>query len=159
MRDRVKAALSADGFIEPRQPPDTIDVDTVPRACLAIRMSALRQVGSTVETAQPGSETMEWHRRFQEQDWKVKRCAEARVIHYGGQAGWGSSRPIDPDRLESDLFFFKSGRRPASYSIFCAGLALTFSARAAIALIRRDSSETATARRCANIALSGPARA
>ena len=136
-----------------------IDVDTLASGCVAIRMNAFRQVGPMVETALPGSELPEWHRRFHEQGWRVTEHAEASIIHYGGQAGQNASGTSNPDRLKRDLFFFKSSRPPAVYTILCAGLAVTFAARTAIAQLRRDRDLTNAARRCKAIALEGLVRA
>ncbi len=135
-----------------------IEVETLAPGCIAIRMTAFRQVGPMAEAALSGSEMPEWHRRFHEQGWRVAKHAEASVIHYGGQTGQNGSGTANPDRLRRELFFFKSSRPTAVYSILCAGLALTFAARAAIAWVRRDPDLTDTARRCAAIAVEGLAR-
>ncbi|MEO8577384.1 MAG: hypothetical protein ABI556_11810 [Gemmatimonadales bacterium] len=157
-REVAKSATSNGNTVELAGSVKIADVDTLPKTCMVVRTSALRQVGPMVANAEEGSETMEWHRRFHEQGWRVSRCLAATVIHYGGQAGWSSSRPTDAQRLERDLFFFRSGRRSATYSFFCASLAVTFAARAGVAWLRRDTASSATARRCVRLALNGIAQ-
>ena len=138
-----------------RPPAAVLEVDTVPRGCIVLRMHAFRQAGPMIEGASAGSEILEWHQRFHEQGWKVTQFAEATVIDYGGRKGWDGHTNLDPERLRDDLFFFRSGRGPAAYSVFCAGIAVTFAARAAAAWLRRDSVVTMSARQCASIAIEG----
>jgi len=133
-------------------PEGNVDVDTLPEACLAIRTTAYRHAGPIDSLVSKGPAVMGWHRRFREQGWKVARFSNASVIHYGAHTVPSGSGAADPDRLESDLSFFRSCRQPAIFSMFCAALAVTFAGRSAIALARRRASPAAAAWSCARLA-------
>src|SRR4029079_7297798 len=116
----------------------TVEVDTLRGACVAMRMKAVRQVGPMVEVAIVGGEETEWHRRFKEQAWKVVYYSEASVIHYGSQTVRDGSTNHYPEYLKGALYFFRTGRGRATYSLFCAALLGMFGARTAFAWIRRN---------------------
>lgn len=136
----------------------TIEVDTLRGACVAMRMKAVRQVGPMVEVAIVGGEETEWHRRFQEQGWKVVYFPEASVIHYGSQTVRDGSRNLYPEYLKGALYFFKTGRSPATYGVFCAALLGMFGLKAAYSWATRDGSGLNVARRYASVAWSGLTR-
>ena len=133
----------------------TIEVDTLRGACVAVRMKAARQVGPMTEVAIVGGEETEWHRRFHEQGWKVVFYPEASVIHYGSQTVRDGSRNLYPEYLKGALYFFKTGRGPAIYSVFCASLLAMFGARAALSWVTRNRSAADLARRYATVAWEG----
>lgn len=133
----------------------TIEVDTLRGACVAVRMKAARQVGPMVEVAIVGGEETEWHRRFHESGWKVVYFAEASVIHYGSQTVRDGSRNLYPEYLKGALYFFRTGKGRATYSLFCAALLGVFGVRSGLAWITRNKSEANVARRYAAVAWSG----
>ena len=132
-----------------------VEVDTLRGACVAMRMKAVRQVGPMVEVAIVGGEETEWHRRFHEQGWKVVFFPEASVIHYGSQTVRDGSRNLYPEYLKGALYFFKTGRSPATYGVFCAALLGMFGVKAAYSWATRDRSGLSVARRYAVVAWSG----
>ena len=133
----------------------TVEVDTLRGACVAMRMKAVRQVGPMVEVAIVGGEETEWHRRFHDNGWKVVYVADASVIHYGSQTVRGGARNLYPEYLKGALYFFRTGRPTASYSLFCASLLAMFSVRSAVAWITRNRTEAKLAREYASVAWSG----
>src|SRR5438874_5134459 len=56
---------------------ETITVDSFRGACVAVRMSAVRDVGLMVDISQVGAEDTEWHRRFYDHGGKVAFFADA----------------------------------------------------------------------------------
>jgi GT2 family glycosyltransferase len=133
----------------------TVEVDTLRGACVAMRMKAVKQVGPMVEVAIVGGEETEWHRRFQEQAWKVVYFPEASVIHYGSQTVRDGSRNLYPEYLKGALYFFRTGRARISYSLFCGSLLAMFGARGAFSLLRGDKAGRAVAKRYARVAWDG----
>jgi len=133
----------------------TIEVDTLRGACVAIRMKAARQVGPMVEVAIVGGEETEWHRRFHEHGWKVVYYPEASVIHYGSQTVRDGSRNLYPEYLKGALYFFRTGRPGSTYRLFCASLLAMFGVRIAAAWVKRDRAGVSVARRYASVALDG----
>jgi GT2 family glycosyltransferase len=108
-----------------------------------------------VEVAIVGGEETEWHRRFQENGWKVVYVADASVIHYGSQTVRGGARNLYPEYLKGALYFFRTARPTASYSIFCASLLAMFGVRRVFAWITRNRSEAKLAGEYASVAWSG----
>ncbi|MEO7367067.1 MAG: glycosyltransferase [Gemmatimonadaceae bacterium] len=135
-----------------------VEVDTLRGACVAMRMKAVRQIGPMVEVAIVGGEETEWHRRFHEQGWKVVYYPDASVIHYGSQTVRDGSRNLYPEYLKGALYFFKTGRSPVTYGVFCAALLAMFGVRAAYSWATRDSSGLNVARRYAGVAWGGLSR-
>ncbi|MEO5588890.1 MAG: glycosyltransferase family 2 protein [Gemmatimonadaceae bacterium] len=133
----------------------TVTVDTLRGACVAVRRSSARAVGLMVEVAIVGGEETEWHRRFQNHGWRVVYYPEASVIHYGSQTVRDGSRNMYPEYLKGALYFFRSDRRGPVYSIFCASLLVMFAARRAFSLVRRDHSAADVARRYCVVAWDG----
>ena len=126
---------------------ETIAVDTFRGACVAVRMSAVREVGLMVEVSQVGAEETEWHRRFHEHGWKVVFYANASVIHYGSQTVVESEGALYPEYLKGALNYFNLHRPSASVAIFCAALFSIYSARLASARLRGDQKAADIARR------------
>jgi GT2 family glycosyltransferase len=133
----------------------TIEVDTLRGACVAMRMKAVREVGLMSEAALVGGEETEWHRRFKEHEWKVVYFPEASVIHYGSQTVREGSNNHYPEYLKGALFFFRTGRGRAAYSLFCASLVAMFGVRTAIAWIARNRNEVGVSKRYAAVAWDG----
>lgn len=133
----------------------TVEVDTLRGACVAMRMKAVRQIGPMVEVAIVGGEETEWHRRFQENGWKVIYFADASVIHYGSQTVRDGSRNLYPEYLKGALYFFKTGKGKATYALFCAALLGVFGARTSFAWITRNRSKLSVAQRYAKVAWDG----
>ena len=133
----------------------TIEVDTLRGACVAMRMQAVREVGLMSEVALVGGEETEWHRRFKEHGWKVVYFPEASVIHYGSQTVREGSNNHYPEYLKGALFFFRTGRGRGTYSLFCATLVAMFSVRTAIAWIARNRNEVSVSKRYAAVAWDG----
>jgi len=133
----------------------TIEVDTLRGACVAMRMKAVKQVGPMVEVAIVGGEETEWHRRFKQNDWKVVYFAEASVIHYGSQTVRDGSRNLYPEYLKGALYFFRTGKGKATYTLFCAALLGMFGARTSLAWITRNKSKLSVAQRYAKVAWDG----
>jgi GT2 family glycosyltransferase len=118
-------------------------------------MKAVRQVGPMVEVAIVGGEETEWHRRFKEQGWKVVYFADASVIHYGSQTVRSGSKNLYPEYLKGALYFFKTGRSSATYSLFCGSLLAMFGVRAAVSWATRDRSGLSVAKQYATVAWGG----
>lgn len=116
----------------------TVTVDTLRGACVAVRRSSVRAVGLMVEVSIVGGEETEWHRRFRDHGWRVVYYPEASVIHYGSQTVRDGSRNMYPEYLKGALYFFRTDRRGPTYSVFCASLLLMFGARRAFAWAKRD---------------------
>jgi GT2 family glycosyltransferase len=133
----------------------TIEVDTLRGACVAMRMKAVREVGPMVEVALVGGEETEWHRRFKEHGWKVVYYPEAAVVHYGSQTVREGSNNHYPEYLKGALFFFRTDRGRATYSLFCASLMVVFGIRTAIAWMTRNKSDVGVAKRYATVAWDG----
>jgi GT2 family glycosyltransferase len=133
----------------------TVEVDTLRGACVAMRMKAVRQVGPMVEVAIVGGEETEWHRRFKEQGWKVVYFADASVIHYGSQTVRSGSKNLYPEYLKGALYFVKTGRSSATYSLFCGSLLAMFGVRAAVSWATRDRSGLSVAKQYATVAWGG----
>ncbi|MFN2603849.1 MAG: glycosyltransferase [Gemmatimonadaceae bacterium] len=117
---------------------ETIAVDTFRGACVAVRMSAVREVGLMAEASQVGAEETEWHRRFHQHRWKVVFFADASVIHYGSQTVGESEGALQSEYLKGVLNYFRLHRPAASVAVFCAALLSMYSARLASARIRGD---------------------
>lgn len=117
---------------------ETIAVDTFRGACVAVRMSAVRDVGLMIDVSQVGAEETEWHRRFYEHGWKVVFFADASVIHYGSQTVAESDGALYPEYLKGALNYFRLHRPAATVAVFCAALLSMYSARLASARIRGD---------------------
>lgn len=132
-----------------------VEVDTLRAACVALRMKSVRQVGLMIDGAIVGSEEAEWHRRFKEQGWKVVYFPEAHVIHYGSLVARDGGRNDHPEKLVGALYFFRTGRSPVTYALFCATLLGIFGARAAYYRIARDKAGFNLAKRYTRVAWSG----
>lgn len=126
---------------------ETIEVDTFRGACVAVRMSAVREVGLMSEVSQVGAEETEWHRRFHEHGWKVVFYADASVIHYGSQTVVESEGALYPEYLKGALNYFNLHRPAASVAIFSAALFSMYAARLAAARLRGDQRAADIARR------------
>ena len=133
----------------------TVEVDTFRGACVAMRMSAVREVGPMTEVAIVGAEETEWHRRFHRKGWKVVYFADASVIHYGSQTVREGGTNMYPEYLKGALYYFKTGSTRASYAAFCAALIGVLGFRAAIAMARRDKAKVDAAKRFAIVAWDG----
>jgi GT2 family glycosyltransferase len=133
----------------------TVEVDTFRGACVAMRMTAVRDVGPMTEVAIVGAEETEWHRRFHRKGWKVVYFADASVIHYGSQTVREGGTNMYPEYLKGALHYFRTGSSRASYAAFCTVLMGVLGVRTAIATVRRDKSEITAARRFAAVAWDG----
>ena len=133
----------------------TVTVDTLRGACVAMRMKAVKQVGTMVEVAIVGGEETEWHRRLKERGWRVVYYPDASVIHYGSQTVREGSANHYPESLKGALYFFRTGRPAVTYKAFCVALLAMFGARSALAWISRDESGVKVARRYARVAWDG----
>ena len=133
----------------------TLEVDTLRGACVAMRMKAVRQVGLMTEVALVGGEETEWHRRFKEHGWKVVYHPEATVIHYGSQTVREGSTNHYPEYLKGALFFFRTDRSMLTYKLYCATLVAMFGTRVAYQWIRRNEKGVDVARQYAQVAWSG----
>lgn len=131
------------------------EVDTLPGACVAVRTKAVRQVGPMIEDGNAEDVESEWHRRFKEHAWKVVYFSPASAIHYGSPSSRGGSRSRYPEYLRGALYFFRTGRGPASYSLFCASMATIFGVKTAVAAFRRDIAARNAASSLAAVAWSG----
>src|SRR5437868_8229639 len=116
----------------------TIEVDTFRGACVAIRMSAVQEVGLMIEVAQVGAEETEWHRRLHDRGWKVGVFAAASVIHCGSRTVGDSSSDLYPEYLKGALYYFKLNRGAAEFAIYCEALIAMFLTRLAWAQLKRD---------------------
>ena len=130
---------------------ETIEVDTLRGACVAMRMSAVRQVGLMSEVSIVGGEETEWHRRFKDHGWKVVFFADASVIHYGSQTVGDDSQKLRPEYLKGALHFFRTSRPNSTFTFFCRSLEALFAVRQLTARIRRDASALELARRYAAV--------
>ena len=126
---------------------ETIVVDTFRGACVAVRMSAVRDVGLMIDISQVGAEETEWHRRFYEHGWKVVFFADASVIHYGSQTVAQSEGALYPEYLKGALNYFRLHRSAATVTMFCVALFSMYSARLASARFRGDRKSADIARR------------
>ena len=109
-----------------------VEVDTFRGACVAMRMSAVKEVGPMVEVALVGAEETEWHRRFHEAGWKVVFHPGAKVIHYGSQTVGGESSSLLPEYLKGALYFFRTSRSAPAYAMFRSALLAMFNAKLAV---------------------------
>jgi hypothetical protein len=116
----------------------TIDTDTFRGACVAMRMTAVREVGPMVEVSLVGSEEAEWHRRLHRRGWRVVFLAEAEVIHYGNQT-IRTERRLLHEELKGTLYFFASDRPALPFACFCAVLVGAFSLQFLWRILRSDS--------------------
>jgi N-acetylglucosaminyl-diphospho-decaprenol L-rhamnosyltransferase len=131
----------------------SVPVDTLRGACVAVRMAAVRDAGVMVEVARVGSEETEWHRRLARRGWKTFFLHEASVVHYGSQTvGEGASTHL-PEYLKGALYFFRTDRPRALYSLFCVSLLCVFSVRAGWAWARRDRPAASVARQYLDVTL------
>ena len=130
---------------------ETVEVDTLRGACVAVRIAAVRDVGLMSEVSIVGGEETEWHRRFRDHGWKVVFFVEASVIHYGSQTVAAGSRDLYPEYLKGALYFYKTGRTKPVYTVFCLALRAMFGARKLVAHIRRDRDAVEVARRYAAV--------
>jgi hypothetical protein len=133
----------------------TLEVDTFRGACVAMRMSAVRDVGPMTEVAIVGAEETEWHRRFHRKGWKVIYFADASVIHYGSQTVREGGTNMYPEYLKGALYYFRTGSTRASYTAFCAALIGILGLRTAVAIARRDRAKVSAAKRFAAVAWDG----
>jgi GT2 family glycosyltransferase len=115
----------------------TVDTDTFRGACVAMRTTAVREVGPMVEVSLVGSEETEWHRRLQRHGWRVVFFAEAEVIHYGNQT-IKTERRLAHEELKGTLYFFATDRAPLTFACFCASLVPAFAIQAAWRWFRKD---------------------
>jgi len=131
------------------------EVDTLPSACFAVRMRAIRQTGLMNDQEALDGAEKEWHRRFKDNGWKVVLLSDASVIDYGIQSARTGSGHIQPEKLRAAVYFFRTGPRPAMFRIFCASILAITGARAAIGWVRRDRSDVQAAGRHARVAWEG----
>jgi hypothetical protein len=103
----------------------TVDTETFRGACVAMRMTAVREVGPMVEVSLVGCEETEWHRRLHRKGWRVVFLADAEVIHYGNQT-IRTERRLVVEELKGTLYFFASDRPKLTFTLFCAGLSAAF---------------------------------
>lgn len=132
-----------------------VEVDTLPGACVALRLKAVRQTGLMLDPAPVRGAETEWHRRFRENGWKVMLLGDVSVIHYGNQIMSTGFRHFRPEHLKGALYFFRTGRSPAVFSLFCASLLALFGVRAAVGWVKRDRVVVGLARRHAHVAWEG----
>jgi GT2 family glycosyltransferase len=132
-----------------------VEVDTFRGACVAMRMSAIREVGPMVEIALVGAEETEWHRRFHEAGWKVVFHPGAEVIHYGSQTVGGESSSLLPEYLKGAMYFFRTSRSPRSYGLFRAALAGMFRTRLALQRLSGNEKGIAITRRYLEVTREG----
>lgn len=125
----------------------TVAVDTLRGACVAVRMTAAREVGLMIEVALVGGEETEWHRRLHEHGWQVVFFADASVIHHGSQTVGENLRYLYPEYLKSSLYYFRLNRPTLSFAVFNRLLLAIYSARMASARLRRDADALNVARR------------
>lgn len=128
----------------------TIEVDTLRGACVAVRMTAAREVGPMAEVALVGAEELDWHRRFRQAGWKVVFLAEASIVHHGSQSVAHSSEHR-PEYLKGTLHYFRVGTSRASYLLLCGSLLSMFAARLGSARLRGDAAGAQVARRCIRV--------
>jgi GT2 family glycosyltransferase len=133
----------------------TIEVDTFRGACVAMRMTAVRDVGPMTEIAIVGGEETEWHRRFHQKGWKVVYFADASVIHYGSQTVRDGGSNMYHEYLKGALYYFRTGSGRATYTLFCTTLLGVLGARTAVAMAGRDKSKISAAKRYAAVAWNG----
>ncbi|HUQ18177.1 MAG TPA: glycosyltransferase [Gemmatimonadaceae bacterium] len=124
----------------------TIEVDTFRGACVAVRMSAVKEVGVMTEAALVGAEEIEWHRRLKDRGWKIIFFADASVIHYGSQTVAEGSQDLYSEYLKGLLHYFKSHRSPARFRAFVAALVGLYTARLSIARVQRNEKKIEVAR-------------
>jgi GT2 family glycosyltransferase len=126
---------------------ETIEVDTLRGACVAMRMSAVKQIGLMSEVSIVGGEETEWHRRFKDHGWKVVFFAGASVIHYGSQTVGAESQKLRPEYLKGALHFFKTRRAKPVYTLFCLTLDAMFTVQRLFARVRGDAEGVELTRR------------
>lgn len=132
----------------------TIEVDTLRGACVAVRMSAVREVGPMADVAIVGAEEIEWHRRFKAAGWKVVFLADATVTHHGSQSVEHSSHH-QPEYLKGTLHYYRGSESEVAYWAFSASLLAMFAARLGMAKLKGDSAAADVARRCIRVTEEG----
>ena len=132
----------------------TIEVDTLRGACVAVRMSAVREVGPMADVAIVGAEEIEWHRRFKAAGWKVVFLANATVTHHGSQSVEHSSSH-QPEYLKGTLYYYRGDSPAIAYWTFSVSLLALFAARLGMAKLRGDSAAADVARRCIRVTEQG----
>ena len=132
----------------------TIEVDTLRGACVAVRMQAVREIGPMADVAIVGAEEIEWHRRFKAAGWKVVFFADASVTHHGSQSVEHSSHH-QPEYLKGTLHYYRGGAPTIAYLLFSAGLLAMFGTRLGLARLKGDSAAAEVARRCIRVTQEG----
>ncbi len=132
-----------------------VEVDTFRGACVAMRMSAVREVGPMVEVALVGAEETEWHRRFHDAGWKVVFHPGAEVIHYGSQTVGGETSSLLPEYLKGALYFFETSRSGAAYGLFRSSLVAMFKTKLAIQRMTGNEKGIAITRRYLEVTRDG----
>jgi N-acetylglucosaminyl-diphospho-decaprenol L-rhamnosyltransferase len=132
----------------------TTDVDTLRGACVAVRMTAVRDAGLMTEVALVGGEETEWHRRFAAHGWRVVFLPASEVIHYGGQTV-GRDQRFETEYLKSTLYYFRIWRSRPVYECFRLAAAALFGTRLVGALLRHDHFAAERLRASARACLAG----
>jgi N-acetylglucosaminyl-diphospho-decaprenol L-rhamnosyltransferase len=102
----------------PKESQQSRECDWVGGACLMARRSALQETGLLDEEYFMYVEETDWCYRTVQAGWKVYYCAEARVIHYGGQS---ASRASAQQRLrlyESKARYFRKHHLKSTELLF-----------------------------------------
>lgn len=154
LRERFRPVRAPGAAISTRQSvtPQTREVDTLPCACIVLKSTAVKQAGVMLDASSKRGAEAEWHRRFQENGWKVMAFADASVMDYGGLSLQSDVRSQSPDRLEGALYFFRTGRQAAFFRLFCASLLGVVGARATFGWLLRNRASVSAARIHAGIA-------
>lgn len=68
-------------------PEESLDVDALSGACLLVRRDVYAQTGGMDDVFFMYGDDLDWCYRIRQQGWKIRYCADAPIIHYGGQGG------------------------------------------------------------------------
>ncbi len=68
-------------------PDKSLDVEAISGACFMVRREVLEQTGGMDESYFMYGDDLDWSYRIVRLGWKIRYCAEAPIIHYGGLGG------------------------------------------------------------------------
>jgi GT2 family glycosyltransferase len=74
-------------ILSDRDPDESLDVDALSGACFLVRRETLTQTAGMDEIYFMYGDDLDWSYRIRARGWKIRYCADAPIIHYGGLGG------------------------------------------------------------------------
>ncbi len=105
-----------------RSPDESMDVEAISGACFMVCRMALEQTGGMDDTYFMYGDDLDWSYRLRQKGWKIRYCADAPIIHYGGSGGahYASLRLIG--HYYNAMWIFYQKHLKSNYTLLTTGL-------------------------------------